>query len=538
MKTRRLLVGLLLTTLCVAGCQKPVDSSNNSSTNDVSITESNSSTTSSPSEEVVDYGTLTVKDMVAYVGNKPKAIDFSFSIADKAEEIEFIYDSESILIEDGKVTALIGGTSNTVTAKTAHHKTSFNVKCEALRMAPFGDPMHFYTSRDYFLQEQINRNVQPGCTVFAGDSFFDQRAFWTNFYSDVEGDAFITGIGSTAMMDWMCLAEKLIYDLKPANVVLHIGSNDFWDVHLNSNQAYSQFKQLINDIHANLPDAHIYYFGVENRTYSMPQYGGWDDPNALAISIEQLATFNKKAADYAAERDYLTFLDSPSYFTNEDGSCKAEMFKDGVHPNNEEYEFYVKALIEAGLDVKYTGSTKTLSDWTTAGDSVWNTSLKTIYDLNGKSLLNNYVFSGTMTINSKGGNAHIGFSVGGVDTRFLIWDSSSAGKFYYTAAFKGNYVNTSPSYLGYPLTKTINYKILVTGKSCYLIINDKVVSIMYNYVPSNALAIATEACSVSFTNNSVARLGDGTGVYEELLKHSTVAQYEASTDTSSKLINL
>ena len=61
---------------------------------------------------------------------------------------------------------------------------------------------------------------------------------------------------------------------------------------------------------------------------------------------------------------------------------------------------------------------------------------------------------------------------------------------------------------------------------------------MYNYVPSNALIIATEACSVSFTNNSVARLGDGTGVYEELLKNTTVAQYEASTDTSSKLINL
>ena len=531
MKTRRLLVGLLLTTLCVAGCQEPVDSSNNSSTNDVSITESNSSTTSSPSEEVVDYGTLTVKDMVAYVGNKPKAIDFSFSIADKAEEIEYIYDGDSILIKDGKVTALAGGTSTTVTAKTAHHETTFNVKCEAVES-------RFTADVEVFLNEQKARNVQPGVTLFAGDSFFDYRYFWTNFYGDIEGDTYITGIGSTTIEGWMCYAERLIYDVKPANVVLHIGSNDFWDIHRNANQVYSSYKKFIEDIHANLPDAHIYYFGVENRTYSMPQYGGWDDPNALAISIEQLATFNKKAADYAAERDYLTFLDSPSYFTNEDGSCKAEMFKDGVHPNNEEYEFYVKALIEAGLDVKYTGSTKTLSDWTTAGDSVWNTSLKTIYDLNGKSLLNNYVFSGTMTINSKGGNAHIGFSVGGVDTRFLIWDSSSAGKFYYTAAFKGGYVNTSPSYLGYPLTKTINYKILVTGKSCYLIINDKVVSIMYNYVPSNALSIATEACSVSFTNNSVARLGDGTGVYEELLKHSTVAQYEASTDTSSKLINL
>lgn len=158
MRTRRLLVGLLLTTLCVAGCQEPVDSSNNSSTNDVSITESNSSTTSSPSEEVVDYGTLTVKDMVAYVGNKPKAIDFSFSIADKAEEIEYIYDGDSILIKDGKVTALIGGTSTTVTAKTAHHETTFNVKCEAVESRFTGDV-------EFFLNEQKVRNVQPGVTL-------------------------------------------------------------------------------------------------------------------------------------------------------------------------------------------------------------------------------------------------------------------------------------------------------------------------------------------------------------------------------------
>ena len=293
-------------------------------------------------------------------------------LADKAEEIEYIYDGDSILIEDGKVTALAGGTSTTVTAKTAHHETTFNVKCEAVESRFTGDV-------EFFLNEQKARNVQPGVTLFAGDSFFDYRYFWTNFYGDIEGDTYITGIGATTIEGWMCYAERLIYDVKPANVVLHIGSNDFWDIHRNANQVYSSYKKFIEDIHANLPDAHIYYFGVENRTYSMPQYGGWDDPNALAISIEQLATFNKKAADYAAERDYLTFLDSPSYFTNEDGSCKSEMFKDGVHPNNEEYEFYVKALIEAGLDVKYTGSTKTLSDWTTAADSVWNTSLKTIY---------------------------------------------------------------------------------------------------------------------------------------------------------------
>ena len=531
MKNRRLLIGLLLTTLCVTGCQEPVNSSNNSSTNDVSVTDSNTSTTSSPSEEVVDYGTLTVKDMVAYVGNRPKAIEFTFSNVEKAEEIEYIYDGDSILIEEGKVTALAGGTSTTVIAKTAHHETSFNVKCEAVESRFTGDV-------NFFLNEQKVRKVQPGTTLFAGDSLFDYRYFWTNFYGDIEGDTYITGIGATTIEGWMCYAERLIYDVKPANVVLHIGSNDFWDIHRNANQVYSSFKKFIEDIHTNLPDAHIYYFGVENRTYAMPQYGGWDDPNALADSIEQLATFNKKAADYAAEKDYLTFLDSPSYFTNEDGSCKSEMFKDGVHPNNEEYEFYVKALIEAGLDVKYTGSTKTLSDWTTDIADGWGPSMKTIYDLNGQSLVKNYVYSGTATINSKGNNPHFGFVLNGDGNRFLIWEKYGANRFYYTAAFNNNYETPVVSNFVYPTVKSINFKILATDKSVYLIVDDKVVSIMYNFKTSNALIVSSEGCSISFTNNSVARLGDGTGVYEELLKNTTVAQYEASTDTTSKLINL
>lgn len=530
MKKQGLLIGLLLTTLCVASCQQPGSSNNNSSTNDVSITDSNSSTTSS-NEEVVDYGTLTVKDMVAYVGNKPKAINYAFSIPEMAEEIEFIYNNESISIEDGKVTALAGGTSTTVIAKTAHHETTFNVKCEAVESRFVGDV-------NYYLNEQKTRNVQPGCTLFAGDSFFDYRYFWTNFYSDMEGDIYNTGIGATNIDGWLCYAERLIYNLKPANVVLHIGSNDFWDLHKNSNQVYSAFKKFMDDIHENLPDAHIYYFGVENRTYAMPQCGDWQDAEALAKSIEYLKDFNEKAAAYCAERDYLTFLDSPSYFTNENGSCKAEMFKDGVHPNNEEYEFYVKSLVEAGLDVKYTGATKTLSDWTTEADSTWNGSLKTIYDTNGNSLVNNYVLSGTMKINSKGGNAHIGFSIYDINNRFLIWDSGSNGRFYYTAAFAGVYYNTAPNYMSYPSTTTIEYKILSTNKSVYLIINNNVVAIMYNYKQNAALSIATEACSVSFTNNSVARMGDGTNVYETLIADVTIAQYENSSDTSSKLINL
>lgn len=77
-------------------------------------------------EPPVDYGELTIED-ITVLDTGEAAISPVFSIEDKAEEITYRFEGNAISIENGVVKGLIGGTETTVTAKTAHHETTFIV---------------------------------------------------------------------------------------------------------------------------------------------------------------------------------------------------------------------------------------------------------------------------------------------------------------------------------------------------------------------------------------------------------------------------
>lgn len=73
-----------------------------------------------------DYGTMSVENITAGVGEE-KEIKVTFSKPEKAETVNYTFDSDAIEIKDGKVKVLKGGATVTVTATTAHHETTFTV---------------------------------------------------------------------------------------------------------------------------------------------------------------------------------------------------------------------------------------------------------------------------------------------------------------------------------------------------------------------------------------------------------------------------
>ena len=73
-----------------------------------------------------DYGTLTIQDMTLVQGESSNVI-YQFSDPDKAEEITYSFDGNDIDIKNDTVTALVGGKTVEVTAKTEHHETTFTV---------------------------------------------------------------------------------------------------------------------------------------------------------------------------------------------------------------------------------------------------------------------------------------------------------------------------------------------------------------------------------------------------------------------------
>ena len=80
-----------------------------------------------------DYGTLAVADIENLKIGETREISAVFSNAEYASAIEYEFKGNAIKIEDGKVTALSGGRTVPVTAKTEHHETTFTVKTSTER---------------------------------------------------------------------------------------------------------------------------------------------------------------------------------------------------------------------------------------------------------------------------------------------------------------------------------------------------------------------------------------------------------------------
>ena len=115
---------LMMTTAVACSNGNSTGTSNEGNISETSSVIENSSISSSLEE--VDYGTLSIADIMVEKGMSETIVPV-FSIADKAEEIEYTFEGNNISIENGRVKGLVGETETVVTARTAHHETSFKV---------------------------------------------------------------------------------------------------------------------------------------------------------------------------------------------------------------------------------------------------------------------------------------------------------------------------------------------------------------------------------------------------------------------------
>ena len=84
-------------------------------------------TTSTATTSSQDFGTLTVENIEGLKEGSSKKIEAVFSIPELSEEITYTFEGNDIKIEDGKVIALVGDKTVTVTATTLHHTATFTV---------------------------------------------------------------------------------------------------------------------------------------------------------------------------------------------------------------------------------------------------------------------------------------------------------------------------------------------------------------------------------------------------------------------------
>ena len=314
--------------MSLSACTDELDS------NETSVPEE-TSVVSAEITEPIDYGTLTIDDVFAWVGYPENFVIPTFSIPELAEELTYEYDTAGIAIDQktNTVTALKAGRYE-VTAKSEHFSAEFVVRAEEVdTKSPKFSSANFTVAADERIQQWVANGKDGKTTVFIGDSFFD-TAFWTGFYSASYAgkDALCLGISATTTYDWEDWIGGWLGAIQPKNIVMHIGTNNVYDDGDTIFGALSAYQRMFLLMHDQFPDTHIYWFGVSQRAYD-------------AEKIGYVSEINSRMQRWCDALDFITYIDTPSVLTK-------DMLKDGVHPKPENYTVFVDALAKTDIVIE------------------------------------------------------------------------------------------------------------------------------------------------------------------------------------------
>lgn len=457
--------------------------------------EASSSTTTAPAP--VDKGTLSIDRVYAWVDYPDADFYPRFSMPEYAEELTYTYDTEGLLIDAEKNTVkAIKEGEYTVTAKSENFEAEFKVTVQKIDRAEKGANGTAKFSATEFSAQAANRKsqweekgVDGETTVFIGDSFFD-TAFWSNFYnvSYPGKDALCLGISATTTYDWEdWITRGWMKGIKPKNIVMHMGTNNVYDDGDTVSGTVSSLQRMFTLMHDQFPNVPIYWFGISQRSYD-------------TVKISNVKKINEQMKDWCDDRDYITYIDTPSQLTN-------QMLKDNIHPKVEYYTVFVNALdatdIEIGDAVKVESDVIEDISLNTSQSINAGTSLRTVTYKN-QILSDRYVLEGKLDITQRTNNAHIQFGIlDNGNERILLWDNENTGNFKLVIPYNTNNVPAEDVFTlqtGAPLT--LSWKLVVTDDDVYFFVNGelRLVYAAQKGLASHPLTLGAEGVECKFYN--------------------------------------
>lgn len=285
----------------------------------------------SPADQII------VQDTNAWIGYP--ATEFTLVLPEgAAEEVVYSYDESKLTIDEAAhtVKALASG-RHQVRVTCGDQEARFFVTCSAVDKsgAWWQNPPHA-TYDEELAQKYASQGTNGGTTVFIGDSFFDERYFFTNFSTLLaDEDALCMGISSTTSFDWeqYILAENTILSpsMQPKALVVDLGTNNFYDDKRSTADTASDLQRLFTLMHDRMPDTQIYYFSIAQRL-----------DTAFAGNVSAV---NDRMEEWCSYKDWITFIDVEDMVTTD------KLRDDHVHPLPETYrDIYLPALRAAGWE--------------------------------------------------------------------------------------------------------------------------------------------------------------------------------------------
>ena len=292
------------------------------------------------SSEQTTAEALTIHDVYAWTDYPESEFFPVFSDSSKEEKLSFTYDKEKLQIDETKhtVKGLVAGIHR-VKAVSENYTAQFAVKVRTVdkELSYFKPEAHWLTYVGQMKKIWKEKGRDGHTTVFIGDSFFDEAAFWTNFYEEYYPgkDALCFGIGSTTSFTWETLTDTFLAEMSPKNIVMHIGTNNIYDKYGEADDTIENIQRMFVLMHDRLPDTKIYYFAITQRGYE-------DFRNQYAI----VETVNEAMKGWCEERRWITFLDTCA-------DLPVNMLKtDKIHPLLSSYQVFTDALNSSDIAIE------------------------------------------------------------------------------------------------------------------------------------------------------------------------------------------
>ena len=277
---------------------------------------------------------IVVSDVYAWIDYP--ASEFTLELNNGENDYTLEYDTSKLTIDkDAKtVKALAEGTFE-VKVTSGSDTASFNVIGSSVSRTGTGkwDSSAYSQKANNIKSRYASDGTNGTTTVFLGDSFFDVRYFWTNFYSLYAGkDAICAGISGATTYDWEQYAETFLRQTAPKNLVVNLGTNNFYDDHDSSETATESLQRMFTLIHSILPDTKIYYFAITQRSDTSYKTGVSETNAAMKAWCEGYS--------------FITFLDTEQALTVD------TLLSDGIHPKLETYNVFMGALAQSKIEME------------------------------------------------------------------------------------------------------------------------------------------------------------------------------------------
>lgn len=284
---------------------------------------------------------IVVDNMVAVVGDPAYELTIFVDESVANEEITYDYDSEIITIENNYVTALSEGEVK-VTARVGKYETEFYVIAKTVDRT-IGKGLFYMRENEGWTSAATNWRYEwdrfctdGNTTIFIGDSFFDMRYFWTDFYSYYGAyDARCFGIGGTTSQTWeLLLLNSLLKGVYPKNIVVNVGNNNVYNDHTETEETIENLQRFFNLLHGKMPETNIYFYSITDRAY--------DDIYGSHTIVKQTNAAMKR---WASAHEWITYIDLEDIMTYD------KLKTDNIHPKLDSYAYFVEALWNSGIDI-------------------------------------------------------------------------------------------------------------------------------------------------------------------------------------------